>query len=119
MSHHEVFNFDEALVRVEQDLDILQTMADLFYEHGPKDLADIKAALAAGDSAAAARSAHRMKGAVLQFCAPAAVEATKALERAGKAGDLTTAREVYGQLEVELTRLLDALRKSLDRGLAA
>ena len=119
MNHDQIFNLDEALARVDHDRDILQTMAELFVEHGPKDLADIKAALATRDTAAVARTAHRLKGAVLQFCAPAVFEATKTLEQVGKAGDLASAVEAATLLEAEVLRLVAALRQELDKGLAA
>jgi HPt (histidine-containing phosphotransfer) domain-containing protein len=119
MSHQKIFNFDEALARVDHDLDILQVMAELFLEHGPKDLAEIKAALVTQDTTAVARSAHRLKGAVLQFCAPAVFEAVKTLEEAGQAGDLTAAVAITAVLETELLRLVEALHQVLEKGRAA
>ena len=119
MGDEAVFNLDEALARVEQDREILETMVELFMEQGPKDLADIKAAVAGRNAAAVARSAHRLKGAVLQFCAPAAITATRELEQLGKSGDLACADDAYARMETELVRLFASLRASLDRGLAA
>lgn len=119
MNNHPICNLDEALERVDYDRDILQTMAELFVEYGPKDLAEIKSALAAHDAAAVARFAHRLKGAVLQFCAPGVLEAATKMEQAGKAGDVAAAADVWVELETELSRLLDALRQALDKGLAA
>ncbi|MBI3356332.1 MAG: Hpt domain-containing protein [Nitrospirae bacterium] len=116
MSHDTIFSFEEALARVDHDWDTFQMMAELFVEHGPKDLAETQAALAAQDAAALARSAHRLKGALLQFCAPAALESAKQLEELGKAGDLKSAVEVCAKLEMELLRLLVGLRYVLDKG---
>jgi HPt (histidine-containing phosphotransfer) domain-containing protein len=114
-----IFRLDEALARVDDDRDIFHTMAELFVEQGPKDLAETQAALAAQDAVALARSAHRLKGAILQFCAPAAFEATKELEELGKTGDLKSAVEVCAKLETELVRLLDALRQLVSKGFPA
>lgn len=119
MSQDTIFSLDEALARVDHDRDIFQTMAELFVEQAPKDLAETQAALAAQDAAALARSAHRLKGAILHFCAPAAVEATQTLEELGKAGNLTSAVEVCAKLEMEVLRLLAALRHVLDKGVSA
>lgn len=119
MSQDTVFSLDEALARVDHDRDIFQTMAELFVDQGPKDLAETQAALAAQDAAALARSAHRLKGAILHFCAPAALEATRELEELGKADNLTAAVEVCAKLETELLRLLAALRHMLEKGLPA
>jgi len=119
MSDEQTFNLNEALARADQDMELFQAMAELFLEHGPKDMAEIKTALAARDAAAAGRSAHRLKGAVLQFCAPAALEAAMRMEEAGKAGDVAAAAGLCGELEAELSRLLNALRRVMDTGLAA
>lgn len=119
MSQDTIFNLDEALARVDHDEDLFRMMAELFVDQGPKDLAETQAALAAQDAAAVARSAHRLKGAILQFCAPAVFEATKELEALGKAGDLLSAARVCAELEKELLRLLTALRHVLDKGCSA
>lgn len=119
MSQNTAFNFEEALARVDDDRETFQMMIELFLEHGPKDLAQAQAALAAGDAAAVARSSHRLKGTILQFCAPAALQACKVLEESAKAGNLTQGGELYATLEREVQRLLDELRPILDQGLAA
>lgn len=41
------------------------------------------------------------------------------MEEAGKAGDVAAAAGLCGKLESELSRLLDALRQTMDKGLAA
>jgi histidine phosphotransfer protein HptB len=119
MSNEQIFSLTEALARTDQDVELFQVLAELFLEHGPKDMDEIKTALDARDAAAAGRSAHRLKGAVLQFCAPAALEAAMRMEEAGKAGDVAAAAGLCGKLESELSRLLDALRQAMDKGLAA
>lgn len=119
MSQDPVFNLDEAFARVDQDRETLVMMIELFLEYGPKDLAQAQTALAVGDAAAVARSSHRLKGAILQFCAPAALQACKALEECAKAGNLTQGRELYATLEQEVHRLLAGLRPILAQGMVA
>jgi HPt (histidine-containing phosphotransfer) domain-containing protein len=111
-----VFDLQEALARVDHDLDIFRCMAEIFVDQGPKDLAAIHAALTAHDPAALARWAHRLKGAVLQFCAPSVFQATKDLEELGKAGRVEEAAQAHTLLQAEMTRLLDALRHHLLEG---
>ncbi len=119
MNHDSVFSLDEALSRVDHDRETFDMMVELFIEHGPKDLAEAKATLGAQDAAGLTRSSHRLKGAILQFCAPAALHACKTLEETAKAGNLQHAEALYVTLEQELLRLLNALRHERDKGLAA
>lgn len=119
MSQEQIFSLDEALSRVDHDRETFEMMVDLFLEHGPKDLADAKAALGAQNAVGVARSSHRLKGAILQFCAPASLHACKILEETAKTGNLHHAEALYATLEQELLRLLDALRHERDKGLAA
>ena len=119
MNQDPIFSLDEALARVDDDRETFQMMIELFMEHGPKDLADARAAVDAGDALAVARSSHKLKGAILQFCAPAALLACKELEESAKAGNLMHAGELYATLEREILRLLAALRQVLDKGMAA
>lgn len=119
MSQDPVFSLDEALARVDDDRETFEMMVDLFLDHGPKDLAEAKAALGIQDAVGVARASHRLKGAILQFCAPAALQSCKALEETAKTGDLHYAEDLYATLERELLRLLNALRHERDKGLAA
>ena len=119
LNHEPVFRLDEALARVDDDGETFQMMIELFMEHGPKDLADARAALDAGNATGVARSSHRLKGALLQFCAPAALQACKELEESAKAGNLAHGGQRYVTLEQEFRRLLAALRQVRDKGMAA
>jgi HPt (histidine-containing phosphotransfer) domain-containing protein len=119
MNHDPIFSLEEALARVDHDRETFDMMVELFIEHGPKDLAEAKAALNLQNAAGLERSSHRLKGAILQFCAPATLHACKALEETAKAGNLLHAEALYATLEQELLRLLNALRHERDKGLAA
>ena len=119
MNSERVFDLEEALSRIEHDYETFRLMAELFLEIGPKDLGAVKAAVEARDPVATAQTAHRLKGSVMQFCAPVPYEAAKALEMMGKAGDMTGAADAYAGLESGLTRLVEALRRTLEEELAA
>lgn len=119
MTHDSVFDRDEALARVDHDRETFEMMIDLFIEHGPKDLAEAHAALGVQNAVGVARSSHKLKGAILQFCAPTALQACKALEETAKAGNLLHAEALYATLEREFQRLLKALHHERDKGLAA
>lgn len=119
MTHDPIFDIEKALAGVDHDRETFDMMVELFVEHGPKDLAEAKAALDVQNAVGVARSSHRLKGAILQFCAPTALQACKALEETAKAGNLSQAEALYFTLERELLRLLNALRLARDKGLAA
>jgi HPt (histidine-containing phosphotransfer) domain-containing protein len=119
MSQDRVFSFDEALARVDDDRETFQMMIELFMEHGPKDLMEAQSALDAGNASGVARSSHKLKGTILQFCAPAALHACKELEESAKAGNLANGAQQYATLEQEVQRLLVALRQVYDKGIAA
>jgi len=111
MSTEAIFNLAEALTRVDEDEDLLYTLAELFVEQAPLDMAATRAALDAGDAAALARAAHRMKGAILQFSAPTVFAGISQLEALGKAGALDQAMTVCAHVEQELHKLITALRE--------
>lgn len=119
MSSEPNFDLKEALTRVDDDHETFRMMAEVFLEQGPQDLAAIETALEQGDAGTAAKSAHRLKGSVLQFCAEAAVKAVKAVETAGKSGDVAEAQRIFPLLKTELARLCDALRAAMEKELAA
>jgi HPt (histidine-containing phosphotransfer) domain-containing protein len=116
MSQDLAFSLDHALALVDDDRELLRAMIELFVEHGLQDLGAIQAAVAAQDAAALAASAHRLKGALLQFGAPPALEAASALENLGKAGTLDPAARGCAKLETELLRLLTVMRQLLKKG---
>jgi HPt (histidine-containing phosphotransfer) domain-containing protein len=117
MSTDCIFSVDAALAGVDHDWDIFTAMAETFVTVGPKDLTAAQAALAARDGAALARSAHRLKGALLQFCAPTVLAAAKELEELGERGRFDSAAAVCVRLEEELRELITALRETLLKGL--
>ncbi|MCP9456262.1 MAG: Hpt domain-containing protein [Nitrospira sp.] len=119
MSSEPIFDLKEALSRVDDDYETFRMMAEVFLEQGPQDLAAIETALEQREAGAVAKAAHRLKGSVLQFCAGAVVEAAKAVEAAGKGGDVEEAARFFQQLETEMVRFCEALRTELERDLAA
>lgn len=113
MSTDAVFNLADALSRLDQDEDLFYTLVEIFVEQVPMDMAATQAALDAGDANALARAAHRLKGAILQFSAPTALEATRQLEALGKTGTLDGAAAMCAHVDRELQKLLMALRGHL------
>jgi two-component system sensor histidine kinase/response regulator len=103
--------FDHAglLDRVEGDTELLREIVELFLADCPRMLAEVQAAIGAGDPVALKRSAHTLKGAAANFGATAAVALSLELETIGKSGEVSGAGAVGERLEVALTMLRTAL----------
>ena len=87
---------DEALARM---------AATIFLDEAPRLLARVREAIAAGDAAALAATAHTLKSAAGNFPAPAAVEAAHRLEERGHRGELENAAADYAALDEALSAL--------------
>ena len=94
-----------ALARVGGDLDLLKEIAALFLEEYPRELDEIRKALATGDAHMLEHSAHGLKGSVANFGARAAVDAAFQLEQLGKAHKLDQAPPALAALERALAFL--------------
>jgi two-component system, sensor histidine kinase and response regulator len=94
-----------ALARVGGDLDLLKEIAALFLDEYPRELDEIRTALASGDAHTLERSAHGLKGAVANFGARPAVDAAFQLEQLGRAGKLEQVPVFLAELERALACL--------------
>jgi two-component system, sensor histidine kinase and response regulator len=102
-------NLAEALARVGDDADLLAEIAGVFLDGCPKQLAELRAAVARRDCPTVQRLAHTIRGSVGSFGARAACEAAERLETMGKDRDVTHAPEACVALEEAVTRLQPAL----------
>jgi CheY-like chemotaxis protein/HPt (histidine-containing phosphotransfer) domain-containing protein len=98
-----------ALARVGGDQKLLGELVTLFNRECPSWLADLRAAVAAGDAEKVKRTAHTVKGSVGIFGARPAFEAAQRLEKMGQEGDLAGAAAACDELETLLRRLPPAL----------
>ena len=105
----EVLHRQALLDRVEGDRALLEEMVAIFLEESPRQLAELMEALARSDAPAAERAAHKLRGAVGNFSAPAAAAAAEKAERLARAGDLDGARAAASTLDQELERLRPVL----------
>jgi CheY-like chemotaxis protein len=103
-------DIDAFIARVGGDVGLAREMALLFIPDAVRLLDGIRMAVDAGDAERLRQEAHALKGAAGNFDAARAVAGALALERMGKAGDLSEARAVSASLHQETTRLIDALR---------
>ena len=101
---------EEAIARVGGDEGLLREIAQLFLDDYPRSLAELRAAAAHGDSRKVERSAHGLKGAVANFGAQRVVDAAAALERMGRAEELSGFAAALSALERSLSALHDELQ---------
>ena len=84
---------------------------ELFGREAPGLLADVGAAVKAGDAMAVKYTAHRLKGALASLAAQPCVLTSRELELMGSKAELAQAADMFAQLEREMQRLLTALRE--------
>ncbi len=102
---------DEAALmsRVDNDLQLLRDLVDLYLGDYPRLLDEIRAGLGRKDSRALQRGAHSMKGCTSNLAAKLASEAAFKLEGLAHASDWAEAGNALESLERELARLKPAL----------
>jgi two-component system, sensor histidine kinase and response regulator len=99
------------LERVENDAELLDELIVLFKEDSARHLATLQAALDKGEADTLRRAAHTLRGACGSLAVPLAAAAALELEQMGSAGDLSKAREVLAQLNIEMDRALPILEE--------
>jgi HPt (histidine-containing phosphotransfer) domain-containing protein len=105
-----VLDRESALDHVGGDAQLLAEIAGLFLNEYPAQLATLTAAVQQGDPRLVEKTAHALKGSLATFGAQPAVAAALKLEQAGRAGDLSQAPVLIG----DLGNLLQTLHTELD-----
>jgi|WetSurMetagenome_2_1015567.scaffolds.fasta_scaffold699493_2 two-component system, sensor histidine kinase and response regulator len=100
--------------RLAGDRDLLKELIGLYLEDEQALLDEVAAAIASGDPARLARSAHTLKGSVGNFCSAAAHRAAAALEAAGRANQMDAAGTLFSRLVAELDAVREDMRVLLE-----
>ena len=108
------FDREELLAQVDGDLEFLAETVQMLADDGPRLMADVSAALAAGDAPAVGRAAHTLKGMIGNFCAAEVQASALAVEQAGKAGELAVAASAVDMLALQLGDLIAELVAFID-----
>lgn len=103
--------------RLEEDVDLLEELLDLFLSSSPSLLMEIEGAVAQGDCRTLERAAHALKGALRNLCAAPCAQAAQELERIGHDNDLADVQRSLAALQDELNRLRTAV-EDVTRGSA-
>ena len=115
----ESFDFSESVAQLDGDVKMFQEVAEIFCGTCADHMRELSAAVTAVDAVQVGNFAHRLKGSIVNFPAPAAYRLVCSLEEMGKRGDLTTAPETSEKLARELDRLCAALTTALAKGESA
>ena len=110
-----LFGREQALAMIGDDRELLDDLVGISVAELPRQLGDLRAALAAGDATTARRHAHTMKGTAATLCAEPVRLAALAVEHAARDGDMAGATRLCGELE----SLAGSLLAELERHLAA
>ena len=105
----DVFDIASLRARVEDDLDLLSEMVELYLSSSPLLMTEIESAVVSRDAEKISRGAHTLKGVLKNMCASACADAALQLEMIGKSGEveladqsLTTLKGKFEQLQTVL-----------------
>jgi len=110
MKVEDILNRDELFARVDDDLELLGELIEIFLEDYPDLLAEIEAAVIAKDAAKLRHAAHTLKGSVGNFCTTGAFEASNKMEISGANEDFSTVQGDYQTLLKEMENVKNALQ---------
>ncbi len=105
-----VFDRQLLLERMGGDDELLDDVLSIFIEEIPGMMSEIRTAVSGEDAPALERSAHFMKGALLNISADSPAELVSRLEQLGSAGTLDGVTELLARLESEIDQLTRMLR---------
>ena len=103
---HDVIDLASALERLDGDRALLEEVAHLFAEEWPKNVAEVEAALAAGDAALLQRLAHNLKGASANVGGKRLSRAALELEMLARAGKLEQLHSQWESVKREASRFI-------------
>jgi two-component system sensor histidine kinase/response regulator len=89
-------------------------LVDAFIDEGGEEIAQVRAAVLAGDANALVRSAHRLKGSALNMGCGALAQTAESLESMGRRGSLVDAEHTVVRLMAEFDSTAAALRIEAD-----
>lgn len=103
------FDEEEMLARVGGNRTMLAGLIEVLYQDCNTQMAELGAALRAGDAPRVQAAAHTVKGMVTFFGAGSVADAARRLERAGESGEVTGAGGLFAELARELAALASVL----------
>ena len=108
-----VIDMQIALQNTAGDREMLDQMAELFIDKGPKQLLAVETMIGRGDCEGIRVAAHTLKGSISIFGAASAELAAARIEQIGASSDLTDVGEAWESLAHEFRRLTEAIHELL------
>jgi HPt (histidine-containing phosphotransfer) domain-containing protein len=102
--------------RVDGDPELLRDLLEVFKEEFPPMLAGLEHAIQNGDATGLERSAHKIKGSMLQFSGHGAAAAALQLEELGRNGTVAGAGIALQRLKQETEILMKTLHTMIETG---
>jgi len=100
------------------DQGLVRELAQLLVDTTPSQLEAIRTAVATGDAASLRTAAHRLRGSLVAFGVPDAVETARTLEAMGESGELLGAEALSSVLADDVQSLRDSAKAWLEAGSA-
>jgi len=116
MKINELIDIQDLRSRLENDLDLLKELSQVFFTDYNKLLQRIDNAIKTKDTVQLIKSAHTIKGAVANFSAKIAYEASLRLENIGKSGNIENADQAFSDLKEIIEETRTALQLMIDKG---
>lgn len=108
-----MFDVDAALEMFADDLEFLRESVQLFLEHCPKLLPEIREAAELGDGKVLERTSHSFKGAVSNFTNAEPFRIAQQLETMGRDTDFSQATVAFSALQNATELLVEELERFL------
>lgn len=104
-----VWNLQELLARVDNDLELVRDLLAIFHEDSPEHISSLGRAVAAGDLSSVAAVAHSLKGMLSNLSALRASAAVARLERMARNGEKEGLTEAFKAFQREMNSLTQEL----------
>ena len=108
-AEHPVFDRQQLLDRMGGDEELLVEILGIFRDESARMLDEVRDAVSSADAHKVERSAHSLKGALLNIAAESAAACALELEDLGREGHLTSSADVLSRLESEIASLNEAI----------
>ena len=105
-----VFDREGLIERLGGDTELVDEIVQIFLESANDMMTTVESAVADGEAHRVERSAHSLKGALLNISADPVAERAQRLEQAGRSGELELCSQLLDELKQEYDLLLQFLR---------